>query len=184
MASKFDDGPLQQEQEDDDGLWRYCQRIHPHAGDLQMRSPANNCRASAVSHLCGCVASRYRDAWPVRNDRLQSNNVGSFIYRVPPVFGFVLRLHLPAGIITTQLALRALAPRPEIPLKHNVEGGRRRFASGTPASGARATAKHRGSNRGYRSFENLSRTGSPQQFQLTPFAQARQQSFRINATRL
>ena len=75
---------------------------------------------------------------PVCHYRLQSSAVGSFTDRSDLFFGFTPRLDLPAGIKVARLAPRPLSsapvPRLGITLKHSVEGGRRQFASGTPAT--------------------------------------------------
>lgn len=86
----------------------------------------------------GLISSRYRDARRpvVTGFRVALSKVSSI--GLPSIHDFTLRLALPAGIQVARLASRPRSSAPVlrfgIILKHRVEGGRRPFASGTPAT--------------------------------------------------
>lgn len=86
----------------------------------------------------GFISSRNRDACRsvITGFRVALSEVSPI--DLTSFSGFTPRLDLPAGIKAARLAPRPLSPapvpRPGITLKQSVEGGRRRFASGTPAT--------------------------------------------------
>ena len=86
----------------------------------------------------GLISSRHRDSCRsvVTGFRVALSEVSSIGLR--SIQDYTLRLAIPAGIQVAQLASRPLSsapvPRFGIILKHRVEGGRRPFASGTPAT--------------------------------------------------
>lgn len=99
--------------------------------------PRDGCAGLRVSHWSGFRAPRYRDAWPVVTTGFKVTLQEDSSINYPPC-RLLTSPGLPAGITAARYAPQPLPPalvtRPGIPLKHGVEGGRRRLASGTPAT--------------------------------------------------